>query len=181
MALFTPNVNVDNTPLEVDGSSVTQPISGNVGVTGTVTVDGSGVTQPVSGTVAVSSVSGTVTVDGSGVTQPVSGTVAVSSVTGTVAVSEAGSSTSAVTQVSLSANTNATAKAANPARLGLIIFVPTASIGNPVYVKLGTTASSTSFTYKLVAANTTIEIPKTWIGQVDILSVLAQTINVTEF
>ena len=33
----------------VDGSGVTQPVSGSVGVTGTVTVDGSGVTQPVSG------------------------------------------------------------------------------------------------------------------------------------
>jgi hypothetical protein len=84
------------TAIPVDGSAVTQPVSGTVAVSavsGTVTVDGSGVTQPVSGTVAVSAVSGTVTVDGSGVTQPVSGSVSVSNfpatqpVSGTVAVS----------------------------------------------------------------------------------------------
>ena len=103
------------------GGSLT--IDGTVGVSGTVTVDGSGVTQPVSGTVTVQDggssitvdgtvaatqsgswtvtanagtgpfpvsdnggsltvdgtvgVSGTVTVDGSGVTQPVSGTVTI--------------------------------------------------------------------------------------------------------
>jgi hypothetical protein len=52
-------------------------------------VDGSASTQPVSGTVAVSSVSGTVSVDGSGVTQPVSGTVTANAGSGTFAVSAA--------------------------------------------------------------------------------------------
>jgi len=168
----------------VDGSGVTQPVSGTVAVssvTGTVTVDGSGVTQPVSGTVAVSSVTGTVTVDGSGVTQPVSGTVAVSSVTGTVAVSEAGASTSTVSQLALTASTNATVWAANPARLGAILFIPTASVANPSLVKLGATASATSWTYKAVSNNTTIEIPKSWLGQVDIFAVTAQTVNRTEY
>ena len=60
-----------------------------VSVNGTVTVDGSGVTQPVSGTVTANlgatdnavldsidaAVNGTLVVDGSGVTQPISGTV----------------------------------------------------------------------------------------------------------
>ena len=36
------------TPLVVDGSGSTQPVSGTVAVSGTVSVDGSGVTQPVS-------------------------------------------------------------------------------------------------------------------------------------
>ncbi len=44
-------------------------------VEGTLTVDGSAVTQPVSGTVTANAGTGTFTVDGSGVTQPVSGTV----------------------------------------------------------------------------------------------------------
>ena len=72
------NINVDATTGDVQ-----------VDVTNTVTVDGSGVTQPVSGTVTAnlsatdnavldsidSAVNGTLVVDGSGVTQPVSGTV----------------------------------------------------------------------------------------------------------
>jgi len=93
MPIFTNEVIIDAQPITVDGSAVTQPVSGTVAVSavsGTVTVDGSGVTQPVSGSVAVSAVSGTVTVDGSGVTQPVSGTVAVSAVTGTVTVDGSG-------------------------------------------------------------------------------------------
>jgi hypothetical protein len=69
--------------LLVDGSAVTQPVSGDVGVTGTVLVDGSAVTQPVSGDVGVT---GTVLVDGSAVTQPVSisGIVATSTTTPSV-------------------------------------------------------------------------------------------------
>jgi len=208
MPIFTNEVLIDGQPVTVDGSGVTQPVSGSVSVSavsgtvtvdgsgvtqpvsgsvsvsavsGTVTVDGSGVTQPVSGSVSVSAVSGTVTVDGSGVTQPVSGSVSVSSVSGTVAVSEAGVSSASLSQLVLTANTNATVFAALPARLGAIIFIPTATSGKPVYVKFGAVASATSFTYKLVTSSTTIELPKSWLGQVDILSVEAQTINRTEF
>jgi hypothetical protein len=93
MPIFTNEVIIDAQPITVDGSAVTQPVSGTVAVSavsGTVTVDGSGVTQPVSGSVAVSAVSGTVTVDGSGVTQPVSGSVSVSAVAGTVTVDGSG-------------------------------------------------------------------------------------------
>ena len=59
------------TALKVDGSAVTQPVSGTVGISGSVPVTGTfwQATQPVSGMVGVS---GTVTVNGSGVTQPVS-------------------------------------------------------------------------------------------------------------
>lgn len=66
--------------LPVDGSGVTQPVSGIVAVSnlpgtqpvsGTVAVSNFPATQPISGTVAVS---GTVTVDASGHTVPVSGT-----------------------------------------------------------------------------------------------------------
>lgn len=73
-------------------NAVLDAIAASVG--GTLTVDGSGVTQPVSGTVTANlsatdnavldsidtAVNGTLTVDGSGVTQPVSGTVAISSI-----------------------------------------------------------------------------------------------------
>jgi hypothetical protein len=68
----------------VDGSGVTQPVSGTVSVSnlpatqpvsGSVSVSNFPATQPVSGTVAVSNFPATQVVDGSGVTQPVSGTV----------------------------------------------------------------------------------------------------------
>jgi hypothetical protein len=199
--MFTNDVLIDGQPIDVggtvavsavsgtvtvDGSGVTQPVSGSVSVSavsGTVTVDGSGVTQPVSGSVSVSAVSGTVTVDGSGVTQPVSGTFwqTTQPVSGTLAVTEAGASSSTVNQLVLTASTNATVWVANPARLGAILVIPTATVGNPTYVKLGATASATSWTYKAVSNNTTIEIPKAWLGQVDIFAVTAQTINRTEY
>ena len=89
--------------------------AGNLNIAGTVTVDGSGVTQPVSGTVTANAgtgsfgvsstsasavvvtdagnfnIAGTVTVDGSGVTQPISGSVDVSSTSaGPLVVTDAG-------------------------------------------------------------------------------------------
>jgi len=51
-------------------------------VTGTVTVDGSAVTQPVSGTVTANAGTGTLLVDGSAVTQPISGTITSNAGTG---------------------------------------------------------------------------------------------------
>lgn len=71
--------------LRVDGSGVTQPVSGTITAnagTGTFTVDGSGVTQPVSGTITANAGTGTFTVDGSAVTQPVSGTITANAGTG---------------------------------------------------------------------------------------------------
>lgn len=73
--------------LKVDGSLVTQPVSGTVAVSNFPT------TQPVSGTVAVSNfpttqpVSGSVSVSNFPATQPVSGTVAVSNFPATQPVS----------------------------------------------------------------------------------------------
>ena len=71
--------------LKVDGSAVTQPVSGAVSISGAVSVSNFPATQPVSGSVSVSgsvAVTGPLTdaqlravavaVDGSGVTQPVS-------------------------------------------------------------------------------------------------------------
>ena len=49
MPLFTNEQEILNQPITVDGSGVTQPVSGTVTAnagTGTFTVDGSGVTQP---------------------------------------------------------------------------------------------------------------------------------------
>lgn len=81
--------------LLVDGSAVTQPVSGTfyqatqpISAATALLVDGSAVTQPVSGTFFQAtqpiSAAGTLTVDGSGVTQPVSGTVSISGNVNTV-------------------------------------------------------------------------------------------------
>ena len=81
---------------KVDGSAVTQPVSGTVGISnfpatqpisGSVSVSNFPVTQPISGTVTANAGTGTMLVDGSAHTQPVSGTVSLSgtsSISGTV-------------------------------------------------------------------------------------------------
>lgn len=89
------NTGANSTAVKVDGSAVTQPVSG------TVTITPSG-TQTVSGTVSVSNASGasavniqdggnSITVDGTfwQATQPVSGTVTANAGSGTMAVSMA--------------------------------------------------------------------------------------------
>lgn len=152
MPLFTNEQEITNTPLPVDGSGVTQPVSGTVavsGVAGTVTVDGSGVTQPVSGTVAVSSVAGSVAVTGPltdaelrATPVPISGTVSVGAAT-TLAT---------VTAVSVSPVV-ATLSASNAAKTAVIIH----NEAGTLFVKLGSGASSASYSYRLTA-NTLVEI-----------------------
>ena len=67
--------------------------------------------------------------------------------------------------------------AANPARIGVVLF----TVSQPVYVKFGTTASTTSFTYKIVSNNSTLEINTGYTGRIDIMSQAGQTVTVTEF
>lgn len=92
--------------LVVDGSGVTQPVSGTITAnagSGTFTVGDGGGSITVDGTVGVS---GTVTVDGSGVTQPISGTVTIQDGGNTITVdgavtANAGTGTFAVSAASL--------------------------------------------------------------------------------
>ncbi len=156
-ATFTPSGTQD---VNIVGTTVTQPVSG------TVSVSNFPATQPVSGTVAISSVGGTVAVTG-----PLTDTQLRAAV---VPVTEAGANAT-VTQLVLVGNTSATALAANPNRKGVIIFNP----AQPFYIKFGTTASTTSFTYKITAANTTTELAN-YTGRIDVMSQNAQTINITE-
>ena len=109
--------------LLVDGSAVTQPVSGTVTVnqpvavtdnSGSLTVDGTVAVSSVGGTVVVGDGGGSITVDGTvAVTQPVAvtdnsgsltvdGTVAVSSVAGTVVVGDGGGSLTVDGTVSVS-------------------------------------------------------------------------------
>ncbi len=171
MSLFTSEITVQDLPLPVDGSGVTQPVSG------TISVSNFPATQPVSGTIAVSNFPAT---------QPVSIAAPVA-VTGPltdtqlratpvpVTTAPTTSSSATISQVVLTSNTNATLLAANASRKKVVLFAPKSTL----YVKFGTTASATSFTYIAIAANTTFEL-STWIGQIDVLSTVNQTVTVTE-
>ena len=88
-------------------------------------------------------------------TQPVS-------IAATVTTADAGNSTSVVSSVSASITT-VTLKAANSARKGLAVNNDSTSI---LYLKLGATASSTSYTVKM-AANSYFELPYNYTGTVD--------------
>lgn len=83
-------------------------------------------------------------------------------------------SSSTVAQVSLPASTNTTLLASNVNRKKAIIFCPKAA----VFIKLGATASNTSFTYKTPGADTTLTI-EGYTGIIDAFGP-GTTINVTE-
>lgn len=72
------------------------------------------------------------------------------------------SSVSTVTVSTLPASTNTTILTANANRRGTIIVVAKAS----TYIKFGSVASATSYTYKTATANTVIET-QIWTGQID--------------
>lgn len=86
------------------------------------------------------------------------------------------SDTAALSNVSTS-TTSATLLSANTARIGAQIFNDSAVV---MYVKFGTTASSTSYTVQL-AANTYYEVPAGYTGRIDgILASSTGTARVTE-
>jgi hypothetical protein len=72
------------------------------------------------------------------------------------------STVSTVSVVNLPASTNTTLLAANANRRAAIIVVAKAS----TYIKFGSTASATSYTYKTATANTVIET-EIWTGVID--------------
>lgn len=134
------------TALKVDGSAVTQPVSGSVSVSNfpsTQNIAGTGTAgTAATGVVTVQGIAGAVAVkvDGSAVTQPVSGTVAVSSVSGTVAVSFGETSSGIVNYASSS---TAVANGAT----GTITYTVTA--GKTLYLK-GILAASSGAPCKVV-------------------------------
>jgi hypothetical protein len=154
---FSQEVVISNTPLPVDGSGVTQPVSGAVSVTNFPA------TQPVSGTVTVAN-------PGLTDTQLRASPVPVSSTPHT-------SNAATVAQIALVANTSTLLLAANANRVGMIVFVPT----QPAYIKFGATASSTSFTYKVTANNSSVPMDPNYTGLVHILAGNAQSVTVTEY
>ncbi len=95
-------------------------------------------------------------------------------ISGTVSTTALVATTSNITQVLLTNNTNATLLAINSARIKAIIFVPSQTL----QIKLGATASTTSFTYKVTSANSTIEITG-YTGRIDAFG-SGQTVTITE-
>jgi len=157
--MFTDEIVISNTPLPVDGSGVTQPVSG------TVNVGNFPATQPVSGT--VTAITGGLTD-----TQLRASPVPTTS-------TPLKSSSATVSQVALTANTSITLLAANANRIGVTLFVPS----SPAYIKFGNAASTTSFSIKVTANNTQLNADdfKDWVGIITILSQTSQTVTVTEY
>lgn len=116
-------------------------------------------TNPLSLTTA-----GALRVDASGSTQPVSGTVTANAGTGTFATSEIAAASSAVTSVASSA-TSVSLLASNANRKQAAFFNDSTQI---LYLKLGTTASLTSYTVQ-IPANGYYELPngKIYSGAID--------------
>jgi hypothetical protein len=133
--------------MPVDGSGVTQPVSGTVGVSGSVAVTGPLTDGQLRATA--------VAVDGSGVTQPVSGTITANAGTGTMAVSAAALPlpAGAATEATLAAM-NAKIPAVGQAAMVASQPVAIASDQSAIPVSLPTmTASNYTFTGAL-AINT---------------------------
>lgn len=163
--IYSPDVQVDN-PVSVAG--------------GTISVDNFPATQPVSGNVSVSNlpatqpVSGTVSVGNFPSIQPVSGTVS-AVVSGAVSTTPVVSSSANITQV-VSNSSSQVLLPANGSRKKVILFFNS----GVWFVKLGATASNTSFTYGISSANTTVEVT-TWTGPIDaICTTNGKLVNVTE-
>lgn len=176
----TPNTTANAWPAKVtDGTNTATVTAG-----GLLKVDGSSVTQPVSGTVTANAGSGTFTVgqatgtnlhsvidSGSITVSNAAGASAVNiqdggnsiTVDGTIATTFPSSSSSAVTSVASSA-TNVTLLASNASRK-MATFYNDSTKG--LFLKLGTTASATSFTTKLNSGDY-YELPlPVYTGQID--------------
>lgn len=149
------------TPVPVTDNGGSLTIDGSVSVTGSVAVTGPLTDTQLRATAV-----------------PVSGPLTDTQLRATpvpVTSSPVTSSSATISQVNLTGNTNATLLSANANRKKVVLFAPK----NTLYIKFGATASATSFTYIAVAANTLFEIT-TWIGQIDVLSTVNQTVTVTE-
>lgn len=165
MAIETQNVEIDGQPILIDGGNATA-----------VKVDGSAVTQPVSGTITANQ--GTAAaLAGAWPVEITDGTNILGTPANPVNVTSVpeSSNSATITQVVLTANTSTTLLSANASRKKFIVFIPK----SVTYVKYGTTASPTSFTWTAQTNNATID-DTIWTGRIDIISTQAQTVTVTE-
>lgn len=150
MAIFSPNVeNIEAGNVAISNFPATQPVSGSVAVSNFPA------TQPVSGTVTVAN-PGLTDSQLRATAVPVSGPLTDAQLRATPVpvsgnFSSPTASTATVTNVAVSASV-ATLSVANPSRIKAIIHNESGTL----FVKYGTGASATSYTYRLIA-NTTLE------------------------
>lgn len=189
MPMFTNEEVISNTPLPVDGSGVTQPVSGTVTAnagTGTFTVDGSGVTQPISAaslplpTGAATSanqateIASLASID-AGIPAALGQTTMTASMPVVIASNQSAvpvtftppvnTTTATVSSVAVS-TTVATLSASNAAKTKVIVFNESGTL----YVKYGSGATSADYTYRLTA-NTALEIE----GYAGLVTAIKQT------
>ena len=144
-------------PIRVDPTgTTTQPVSGTVTVQQSTA---SSLKVDLSGTAANSTA---IKVDGSAVTQPVSGTITANAGSGTFTTKETRSTTPSQSSVAGSAS-SVSLLASNSNRLGATIFNDSTAA---LYIKLGATASTTSFTIKL-SQDDYYEVPFGYTGAID--------------
>lgn len=162
------HVNVDNFPATVAVTQSTTPWSDNISQYG-------GVATSLGQKVSASSIPVVLASDQSAVNVTATGTVVVSSVTSGPFPS---SSTSTVTSVSSSA-TNVTLLSSNAARRAAYFYNDSTQVA---YVKLGTTASTSSYTLQMAPLSfATIDLDPVYTGRVDALWAAANgNMRVTE-
>jgi len=180
------DANITNPSIAVTGPLTDAQLRATpVDINGTFTPSG---TQDVNivGTTVTQPVSGTVTIANPGLTDtqlratavPVSGPLTDAQLRATpvpVSTTAATATNSTVTLV-VSSATSITLLAANAARKKAILFFE----GATQNVKLGATASASSYTYKVAANSTLIEIPSEWTGRIDCQGTAGKNILVTE-
>jgi hypothetical protein len=158
---------IDGTPFSIPTTGGAGTISADVTdrsgrLLGHVTVDNASIavtgtfwqaTQPVSGTVTANAGSGTFTI---------SGTVTANAGTGTFATKETRSSTPNSSFVN-SNTSSIVILASNANRLGATLYNDSTQVA---YVKLGVTASTTSYTIQMLP-NSYYEVPFNYTGEID--------------
>ena len=128
------------------------------------------------GTVAVSGVAGTVTVDASGTPVPITDNGGSITVDGTLSTTAEKSTTPSQSSVSVTTGSTVVL-ASNASRLGATIYNEGAEVA---YLKLGSTASTTSYSVALVVS-AYYEVPFGYTGAIDaITSTSTATLRVTE-
>lgn len=168
---ITDGTNVIGTEANPFAVSGTVDIGNDVTVNGTVTVDD--ITNPinidtttpldVTGTVGVTSIASPVSIDTS-TPLDVTGTVGITSIASPVTTRPVDCTSTVVTGWAAS-TTNGTVLASNTSRCNAVFYMD----GNATaYLKLGSVASTTSFTVKL-GRGAYYELPSNYTGQIDVV------------
>lgn len=156
MSVFSNEVVVEpgTTPLPVDGSGVTQPISA---VSLPLPSGAATATKQDTGNASLASID-------SKLTNPLPVSFATAATTPTQS------------QIVLSSSISTTLLAANANRKQILLFCPKAT----AYITYGATANSTNWSRIAIAANTQFEIEDGYRGVISIMSTVNQTVTVTE-